>query len=175
MVFDSVEIRDALDELTEELARRNVVARILIVGGAAMALAYYERDSTNDIDGMYQPADEVNQAARAVAEQQGYPPDWLNDKVKQFAPPSGDLEPQVILERNGVTISVAGPKYMLAMKLLAARGRRDTRDVEVLLDACDIQSLEQARELLESFYPDHLLSDKARALVRTHLEAKPEG
>lgn len=169
MLFDRAEIRAALEALAAELSTRKINARVLIVGGAAMALAYSEREGTNDIDGMYQPADEVNDAAAVIAQRRGYPTDWLNDNAKQFSAVGGDVAPRTILERGGVRISVAGPRYMLAMKLRAARGRRDIEDIEALLDACEIKSVEGAEELLEEFYPDHVLSEKARAVVAAHL------
>lgn len=89
-----------------------------------MALVYAPRVSTRDVDATYQPVDEVEAAGAAVGERYGYPPGWINNEVAQFSPPGGELEPASLIERDGVTICVAGPRRMLAMKLRAARGRR---------------------------------------------------
>jgi predicted nucleotidyltransferase len=170
VAFSPAEIREALEHLVDELAERGVPARITIVGGAAMALAYALRASTRDVDATYRPVDEVEAAAAAVAERYGYAAGWINDEVAQFSPPGGELEPTVLIERDGVTICVAGPRHMLAMKLHAARGRRDETDIEALLDHCAIRTLAAAEALFEEYYPDFELSALAVAVVRRHVE-----
>lgn len=172
MAFTPAEIREALEHLVDELIERGVSARITIVGGAAMALVYAQRASTRDVDATYRPVEEVEAASAAVGERYGYPPGWINDEVVQFSPPGGELEPAILIERAGVTICVAGPKHMLAMKLRAARGRRDETDIEALLDRCEIRTLEEAEALFEEYYPDVELSDLAVAVVRRHLDAR---
>jgi hypothetical protein len=171
VTFSPAEIREALEHLVGELTERGVSARIVIVGGAAMALAYAPRASTRDVDATYRPVDEVEAAARVVGERYGYAPGWINDEVAQFSPPGGELEPTVLIEREGVTICVAGPRHMLAMKLRAARGRRDETDIEALLDRCGIRTLGAAEALFERYYPDFELSPLAGAVVRRHVEA----
>ena len=44
------DLRDAFQQLSEELARRKVKARIYIVGGAAMALGFDSRRLTQDLN-----------------------------------------------------------------------------------------------------------------------------
>ncbi|MFO7589955.1 MAG: hypothetical protein R6X23_03540 [Acidimicrobiia bacterium] len=171
MAFSPTEIREALEHLVDELMGRGVSARITIVGGAAMALVYAPRASTRDVDATYQPVDEVEAAGAAVGERYGYPPGWINNEVAQFSPPGGELEPAILIERSGVAIFVAGPRHMLAMKLRAARGRRDETDIEALLDRCGIRTLGAAEALFEEYYPDTALSELAVAVVRRHVEA----
>ena len=48
--MDRDDIESALRELAEELDERGIVARIYLVGGAAMVLAYQSRFSTDDVD-----------------------------------------------------------------------------------------------------------------------------
>ncbi len=136
-----------------------------------MALVYAPRASTRDVDATYQPIEEVEAAGAAVGERHGYPPGWINDDVAQFSPPGGKLEPAILIDRDGVTICVAGPHHMLAMKLRAARGRRDEADIEALLDRGEIRSLATAQALFEEYYPDFELSELAVAVVRRHVEA----
>ena len=171
MAFSPAEIREALERLVDELVERGVEARITIVGGAAMALVYAPRASTRDVDATYWPIDGVEAAGAAVGERYGYPPGWINNQVTQFSPPGGELEPVTLIERAGVTICVAGPHHMLAMKLRAARGRRDEADIEALLDCCEIGSFSAAKALFEEYYPDLELSELAIAVVRRHVEA----
>jgi len=59
---------------------------------------------------------------------------------------------------------------MLAMKLRAARGRRDETDIEALLDRCGIRSLAAAEELFERYYPDVELKELAVAVIERHVK-----
>jgi len=57
------------------------------------------------------------------------------------------------LEEGGVTVFVARPQLLLAMKLKAGRGARDAEDIDRLLDACVIVSLESAQEIFDHLLP----------------------
>ena len=82
--MDREDIEGALLELAEELDRRGVVARIYLVGGAAMVLAYESRFSTDDVDVSGYPTEDVLAVAAEVAERRGLRPDWLDDSVKVY-------------------------------------------------------------------------------------------
>ena len=169
MAFSPAEIREALEHLVDELVKRDVSARITIVGGAAMALVHAPRPSTGDVDATYRPVEEVEAASAVVGDRHGYPPRWINNEVAQFSPPGGELEPTILIERGGVNVCIAGPHHMLAMKLRAARGRRDETDIEALLDRCGIRSLAAAEELFERYYPDVELKELAVEVVQRHV------
>ena len=171
MAFSPAGIREALEHLVDELVERDVSARITIVGGAAMALVHAPRSSTRDVDATYRPVEEVEAASAVVGDRYGYPPGWINDEVAQFFPPGGELEPTILIERGGVTVCVAGSHHMLAMKLRAARGRRDETDIEALLDRCGIRSLAAAEELFERYYPDVELKELAVEVVQRHVNS----
>lgn len=167
--FDRAEIRSALEDLAQRLDRRQVAARIFVVGGAAMALAHYDRPATRDIDALFAPADLVAAAAAAVGRDRGYPDGWLSDAVKIFMPVHGDQTAEPFLTVGSVTVSIASPELLLAMKLLAARGQRDVEDIVVLVRHCEVPSLEGATAVFNSFFPDHGLSPKAVAAVENAL------
>ena len=57
------------------------------------------------------------------------------------------------IKRDGVIVMVAGIRLLLAMKLLAGRGRRDATDIDRLLDACRVTSVKQAQEIFDTYYP----------------------
>ena len=168
-LFGRDEIRGALEELARYLDRRQVKARVFVVGGAAMALAYYDRPATRDIDALFAPADLVADAARAVGRRRGYAEGWLNDAVKIFMPVHGTVTEASFFVIGSVSVSVAPPDLLLAMKLLAARGRRDLDDIGVLVRHCEVESLAAAGAIFESFFPDHALSEKALAAVEAAL------
>lgn len=165
--FSRGDLVDALEQLVDELAIARVAARIRIVGGAALVLVHDpDRGLTRDVDVLgAHPRDEVMVAAARLADRHGWPPNWLNTDVQMYAPDPDHPEPgwEVFSHRDGVVIEVGTVELLLAMKLHAARGRRDTDDIEVLVERCRIGSTDEAIELYEAHYRAEVLSDRARA------------
>ncbi len=133
-LFERDEIEDLLEALADRLASQDEKATVLLVGGAAIAIEYGQRPATRDVDAGISPADDVLAASRALAQERGLPDDWLNE-VKMFMPHDGirETEWKEIIARGRVSIRVAPAEVLLAMKLLAGRGRRDAEDIELLL------------------------------------------
>lgn len=77
---------DALSAVGSELELRGVAAKLYIVGGAVMVLAYDSRDATLDVDGDFYPRDAVADVAREVARTRGLPDDWLDSAALGFVP-----------------------------------------------------------------------------------------
>jgi len=75
------ELERAFTALGERLARRGVVANMLVVGGAAMALAYNATRVTRDVDARFMPHGIVIEEARRVADDLGLPYWWLNEQA----------------------------------------------------------------------------------------------
>lgn len=157
-------IRRALERLAEELARRGYRAELFLVGGSAMALAYSRRRVTRDVDAIFEPKAAVYEAARAVAEELSLPEDWLNDAVKAFAP-GEDPDRQELFSTPSLVVTVASPRYLLAMKLLAARADQDTEDIEVLYRLCGFTSAEEGMDLVESLYPGRPVGPRTQFLL----------
>lgn len=88
-LFTGEQIRALLSELSERLEAKGKSAEIFLVGGAAMALAYDQRRSTQDLDGAFAPTAVVRAAAAEVALEHGLNLDWLNDAAKGFLPGGG--------------------------------------------------------------------------------------
>ncbi|MEO7556086.1 MAG: hypothetical protein ABIV94_05725 [Acidimicrobiales bacterium] len=172
-LFDTATAHALLTELAERLAARRVPSRIYVVGGAAMALAYYdegERRLTNDIDASLAPAALITDEAVAIAAEHGLRPGWLNAKAVGFLPAHGRQEGVTIITRDHVRVEVAPPKLLLAMKLRAARLGRDDDDIAVLLRRCDIRSIDEARSLLHDCYDgEEPFTDKANMIVQAAL------
>jgi Nucleotidyltransferase of unknown function (DUF6036) len=150
--FTKARILRALQALGNELTHEGVRAQIFIVGGAAMALAYSTRRVTRDIDAVFEPKQTVYAAAAAVAEELGLPEDWLNDAVKAFMPGPDDA-PRPVPAIEGIEVTTASPRYLLAMKLMAVRFGEDDEDIEILLRECDIHSAQEALDVLKQVYP----------------------
>jgi hypothetical protein len=85
-----------------------------------------------------------------------------------YSPDPDHPEPawQVFIERSGVVIEVATAGFLLAMKLHAARGLRDTDDIETLVARAGVGSVDQAVELYEAHYRADPLPE--RALLKLH-------
>lgn len=162
--FTRAKIVDALQALGDELTSRGVRGQIFIVGGAAIALAYATRRVTKDIDAVFEPKAVIYEAAAKVAEDLYLPEDWLNDAAKAFMPgPDGDARP--LPDIQGIEITTASPRYLLAMKLMAMRIGEDDQDVELLLRECDITSVEEALRLLQRMYPAREPPPKTRLFL----------
>ncbi len=56
------DIRELLDDLSQELAARGARAELFLVGGAALAVAYDASRSTRDLDAVFVPSDVVPRA-----------------------------------------------------------------------------------------------------------------
>ena len=125
------DIRALLDDLARELAARGARAELFLVGGAALAVAYDATRATRDLDAVFVPSEVVRKAAAAVAEREGLAEDWLNDEVKWFLP-GPDPDAQRFYASGSLIVDVASPRYLLAMKLFAARAEIDADDIILL-------------------------------------------
>ncbi len=177
--LDRDEIIAGLRDLVAELRAVGEIAGIRLVGGAALALRYFDRGTTQDLDALHvhRGSDEsVAAAAERVASRRGWDAHWLNFEVNNAdaIPTLGRaVEWETIYDKNGIVIQVASKEAMLAMKLRANRPGRDTRDIRLLLALCDIRTLEVAVELYEEFYPGDLLTERAEQMVTAILAGEP--
>ncbi len=172
--FTREELVAAIDELVHDLRAEGVAVRVQIVGGAAVALAYDDdRMSTRDVDVLgAQPEDVVQRCAQRLAERHGWSSDWLNTKVRMFQPDPDHPEPawKIFREVDSVIVEVGTPELLLAMKLHAARGRRDLEDIEVLVAHCGLSTVAEAEALFEAHYSAEVLKDRARAQLERLLD-----
>ncbi len=148
--------------LVSELLADGATATIRIVGGAAVALQVGRDAVTSDIDALYGSSAEVNAVAGRIAEARNWPLTWLNDAVKMYVSHHDDAGDWTRwTDEGGVVVLVARPKLLLAMKLRAGRGRRDTDDIDRLLDACGIASVDDAVALFDCYYPHDAIATPA--------------
>jgi len=166
----------ALRDLVEELVASGDRVGIRLVGGAAIALRHFERESTNDLDatGVTSQDDHaVAEAAARVAERRGWPKAWLNFEVDQLgATPwiGRPAEWEKLYDADGVVIEVASAETLLAMKLRAGRPGRDVNDIRRLLHLCEVGTIDAAEDLYEGYYPGDSMSARTRGIVERILE-----
>lgn len=156
--LDATTVRALLTELGAELDAAGIVADLFVVGGAAVALAYDARRLTRDVDAVFAPAAQVRTAAERVAQAHGLPADWLNDAVKGFLPP-GVPASRLLMEVPGLRVEVAEPRYLLALKLRAARDE-DVDDVRLLAGIAGIRTAHECVALLEATFPPSILTPR---------------
>ena len=69
-------------------------------------------------------------------------------------------------------VQIASAELLLAMKLCANRGIRDTDDIGFLFAHCRIESVEEAQEIYERYHAQDVLTDSAAARVQAWLDAR---
>ena len=157
------DIRRLLERLDAELALDDARGEVYMVGGAVMCLVLNARPATRDVDAFFRPAKLVRQAAARVAAKEGVPESWLNDAVKGFLSSRGDFDPY--LELPHLSVFVARPAYLLAMKCAAMRlGEEfhDLDDVRYLLRYLNVSTVEAALEIVTRYFDEGTLAPKTR-------------
>jgi hypothetical protein len=145
------EIRTLLAELGRRLDEQGVRATIYIVGGAAIALSTDTRRVTVDIDAIFHPETTVSDVVATMAREKGLRPDWLNQSARAFVP--GGDDDAVKLEIPGLSVALASPQHLLAMKMAAFRPT-DVPDLELLFRELGIAAAEQAADIAQAVYGD---------------------
>ena len=62
MALEQTDIRRLFDLLNDELCQNNVTGELYLVGGAVMCIVYNARQSTQDLDAFFHPAEEIRAA-----------------------------------------------------------------------------------------------------------------
>lgn len=165
-LLSSDDIRALLVELGARLDRRGIEARLFLVGGAAMALAFSRRRVTRDLDAVFEPKKEIYDEAAALARDHRLPEGWLNDSVKGLLPDRTDpVEGEASFVAPGIRVGVASAEYLFAMKAAAARQETDGDDLRLLASALGITSAAQALELVDRFYRPDRLTAKTQLII----------
>jgi len=165
------EVESALAELADQLNARNVKAKIYIVRGAVMVLAFDARFTTGDIDVAVHPTEDVLAVAADIGERRGLGAEWLNNQASQFVPVFKEPNWQPILKSGNVEVVAADERSILAMKLRAGRGSRDRPDINFLVKKCGITSVAEALELYEEYFPEDPLPDRTLPMLDDAIEA----
>ena len=163
------DLERGLQLVVAELRDRGMSANVRIVGGAALALRYYDRESTYDIDiAVNLSESDLAEVAEAVAAEQGWSADWLNSAAAKFVPSYGrSVDWVTIHDEHGIVIQIAPPEALLAMKLRANRPGRDDYDIKVLMAICSLSTVDELEELFGEFYPADMLSERALKIIAT--------
>jgi hypothetical protein len=167
----------ALEQAFRELGTRaraaGKIVEVAVDGGSALVLTLPDRPATKDVDAVvHHDAAWVRRAVAAIAEEKGWPPNWLNDGVKGWLS-MRDAEARLLFrtypseDEAGLRVFVASPSYLFAMKCLAMRlggvdESQDRSDIEALAKAMGIETAEQALSVVSSYYPGSRISPKTQ-------------
>jgi hypothetical protein len=120
--FTRKEIVDGIERIGQLAVESGTEIQLVLIGGALMVLRFQARESTRDVDvAILEPAQaqRVREFARAVATEQGWPADWLNDGAKGYL--IGLSNGPVIFSAPGIEVRSPSTAQLLAMKLSAWR------------------------------------------------------
>jgi len=162
-----------LQELGARLAGRGIEGEIYVVGGAAMMLAYDRSRITRDIDAIGVPQEEIAAEVRAMAvDHRDLDPDWLNARVLPLLPRGVDGERLQVLGGPGLTVNVASPRWMLAMKARAARDDRDLDDIWVLCRILNLRAVDEIWAISDIVWGEDMIGEDAVDLVTADMRAR---
>jgi hypothetical protein len=171
--------RDSLEDAFAALGRKardaDKIVEIAVYGGSALVLTLPGRVATKDVDAVLdQDRDWLRQAASDVADERGWPRDWLNDGVKGWlSHRDADPDAKTLFKtypsegEPGLRVFVASPHYLFAMKCLAMRiggvdETQDRADIEALARTIGIGTAEQALATVSRYYPRSQISPKTQ-------------
>ena len=164
------DIRELLEELVTRLDNAGITAGIRVVGGAALSILDQNRRATSDIDAVIVPAGVAAGIVADLGNERGLPKNWLNDAALAFVPPVGPDDWVEVIRRGDVRVSIGSVQMLLAMKLRANRGIRDSDDITFLLAACNVKSLADAQEIYERYHAQDVISPNATARIQRWLD-----
>jgi hypothetical protein len=162
-----------LAELGERLAARGIEGEIYVVGGAAMMLAYDRNRITRDIDAIGIPQKEIDAEVRAMAaDRKELSSDWLNARVLPMLPRGVDAGRLQVLGGPGLTVNVASPTWLLAMKARAAREDRDLDDLWVLCQVLGLRTVDEVWNICDAVWGEGMIRDDVIEVVTADLHAR---
>lgn len=162
-----------LREVGQILHDQGLSTTIHVVGGAAIALTLKNERITHDVDAVLRdhPAEFLH-AAHTVARHHRMNTDWIGDDVSPFISrnPVGQEHHFVF---PGLSVYVASPEHILAMKVRAAATRdaqRDLDDIIFLVHHLQIRTPEEVARLaehqFEGIYYDSVRHDEYLDVAR---------
>jgi len=155
--------------LNDELSSRGVLGEVGLCGGAVMCLVFQARNSTKDVDAVFEPAGEIREAAAIVARNFGITEDWLNDAAKGFF--LSDPPRHHVMELSNLRVWAPTAEYMLAMKCVSARfDSHDRSDVEYLIRQLGLGSSAAVFEIICRYYPHERVPAKTAFFVEEILD-----
>jgi Nucleotidyltransferase of unknown function (DUF6036) len=152
LLSDRGDLEALFDELAAELLRLDVVAEVVMVGGAWL-LWHAQRAATRDVDSARRLDSQLTEAIEAVGERHDLRRGWLNDAAAGFWPTGYSYdECEVVYEQDSLVVRTPPPEVIFVMKLYRA-DPQDREDMVLLWPMCSFSSPEDAVEAFDAAYP----------------------
>jgi len=158
--MDKEQILALLHELGDELAEEQSYATINVCGGAAIAIAYNNLKSSDDIDAVLIDFDDKNkftESVKRVGERHNLPDNWLNEDVKIFV---NSMKEKCFIDFGKfgtLSVRILSAEQMLAMKLFAAR-RKDLPDAVMFAKLLNIKNKDELESILNKYFSERALN-----------------
>ena len=159
--MDKEQILALLHELGDELSEKQSYATINVCGGAAVAIAYNNLKSSDDIDAVLTDFDSRNkftECVKNVAERHNLPDNWLNEDVKIFVNSMKEFSFVDFGRFGTLSVRIVSEEQLLAMKLFAARENKDLDDAVILAKSLNIASKEEFKNILYKYFSERAVN-----------------
>ncbi len=174
-VLTREQIEQYLAEMNSELAAKNLSGEIILCGGAVMTLVYDARQSTKDIDALFEPTQELRQIATEIAERHELEDDWFNDAAKAFIDTSR-MSFESVMKMDALQVLRPNDEGMLAMKLASAReDSKDADDAVFLIRRLGIEDEDELLNIMERNIPKQRLTPMAGYFAKEMLKRALNG
>ncbi len=167
MELTSEQLYNLLYLLNERLCQKGVRVRMNMYGGAVMCMEYAARESTKDIDAIFDDTRSVYMEVYKIASELGVDPEWLNDAIHII---KDKLKTQTLQRKNefsNIELFVPTAEQMFAMKAYAARPfpYKDQYDLTFLFNYIPVRSKKQAMKIVHKYFDKSIIQPKTVNLI----------
>ena len=168
------ELEAALSDVAARLAGSGTTARVYIVGGAAMMLAYDSERTTRDVDGVVLDGHgPLMRAVADVARSRGLPTGWLNEQASVYIATTIDRRGSVVFDHPNLRVIAASAEHLLVMKAHAARAT-DLDDIAQLCELTGVASMASLEKMCSQVFPSQQLSSRSRVVLEEFFDRRRE-
>jgi len=148
--FSKKDIIKYLGEVNKKLEQRGKFGELVLCGGAVFTLIYETRNSTRDIDAVFNPREELKEIIDEITRENNLDSQWLNDDVSMFTVEFKNLTSSEYLRLSHLTVGVLKAETLLSMKLISARtDTYDLDDTVTLIKHLKIKKVEELYAMIE--------------------------
>jgi len=159
------ELLEALSEIGRRLEAEGKSGQVILAGGASMCLVHSARETTEDVDALFEPQAAFMFHAIEVGMKYGWPPGWLNEEIRAFMDESAPKD--LFITLPGLQVFSVVPEYLLAMKIKASRaGTSDLDDAEFLMRKLGLSTEDEVKQRLSAFLDFDMLGPGPRFAFR---------
>lgn len=180
--MNRTQLNQLLWELNKELRRKMRKApygykvNMYIVGGASIIARYDYRESTVDVDAIWDVGSEMRESINRVAENNGLPNDWCNCNFKRTKSYTSKILTNSTLYKDfdRLRVWLVNPDLLLCMKLVAFRSakivdRQDAANMLIRLKSNNVLYSDILNLVSYYYGSTDVLSQEAKNFIREML------